>query len=211
MAVRTRLSTDERREQLIGLGEQLFSQRPFDEVSVEDIAARAGISAGLLYHYFGSKRGYYVAVVRAGIAELRQVIAVPAGPERTLRSLDAYLAYVEQHAAGYLQLMGAGIGTDPEVAAIVETLRREIAAGVLDGLRQAGATWPAAGPPPLLRHAVRGWVGAVEGASLDWVAHRDVPRARVCAFLGRALTGVLEAAIQADPTLELRLSTGGTR
>lgn len=207
MATRTRLKVDERRGQLIALGEQLFSERPFDEVSVDVIAARAGISKGLLYHYFGSKRDFYVAVVRTGIAELREVIAVPTGPERTLRSLDAYLAYVEEHAAGYLQLMGAGIGADPEVAAIVDALRRELAGRVLDGLLADGASWPAAGPPPLLRHAVRGWVGAVEGASLDWVAHRDVSRSRVCAFLGLALTGVLRAAAEADPTLEPLLPT----
>jgi AcrR family transcriptional regulator len=203
VAVRTRLSLDERREQLIVLGEELFSARPFDEVSIDDIAERAGISTGLLYHYFGSKRGYYVAVVRAGIAELREAIAVPPGPQRTQRSLDAYLAYVEAHAAGYLQLMGAGVGADPEVAAIVDALRRELATRVVEGLEQAGAQWPHGSPPPLLRHAVRGWVGAVEGASLDWVAHRDVPRARVSAFLGHALGGVLRAAAAAEPELGL--------
>ena len=203
--MRTRLSLDERREQLIRLGEELFAARPFDEVSIDDIALRAGISTGLLYHYFGSKRGYYVAVVRAGIAELREAIAVPPGPERTLRSLDAYLAYVEAHAAGYLQLMGAGVGADPEVAAIVDALRRELAARVVEGLEQAGAQWPAGAPPPLLRHAVRGWVGAVEGASLDWVAYRDVPRARVSEFLGHALGGVLRAAAAAEPALGLRV------
>lgn len=203
--MRTRLTLDERREQLIRLGEELFSARPFDEVSIDVIAERAGISTGLLYHYFGSKRGYYVAVVRAGIADLRRAIAVPPGPRRTLRSLDAYLAYVEAHAAGYLQLMGAGVGADPEVAAIVDALRREQAARVLEGLEQAGATWPADGPPPLLRSAVRGWVGAVEGASLDWVAHRDVEREQVTAFLGAALAGVLRAAAAADPALGLRM------
>ncbi len=208
MPVRTRLSLDERREQLIALGEVLFAERPFDEVSVDDIAGRAGISQGLLYHYFGSKRGFYVAVVRSGIADLRRAVAVPPGPDRTLRSLDAYLAYVEEHAAGYLQLLGAGIGADPEVAAIVDDLRRELAGRVLDGLRQSGSSWPGAGPPPLLRHAVRGWIGTVEGASLDWVAHRDVPRERVCAFLGLALAGVLRAAVEADPGLELHLEPG---
>ena len=76
MAVRTRLSVDARREQLIELGEELFSARPFDEISIDDIAARAEISKGLLYHYFGSKRDFYVAVVRSGVATLREVTAV---------------------------------------------------------------------------------------------------------------------------------------
>lgn len=198
MAVRTRLSVDARREQLLALGEELFATRPFDEVSIDEIAARAQISKGLLYHYFGSKRDFYVEVVRGGVQALRAVTAVPATvpePERTLRSLDAYLAYVEAHAAGYLQLMGAGGGADPEVAAIVDGSRREFAARVLEGLARTGLDWGGAAPPPLLRSAVRGWVGMVEGASLDWVAHRDVPRAELAAFLQDALGRTVHAAL----------------
>ncbi len=195
MAVRTRLSVDARREQLLALGEELFATRPFDEVSIDEIAARARISKGLLYHYFGSKRDFYVEVVRGGVQELRAVTAVPGSvpePERTLRSLDAYLAYVEAHAAGYLQLMGAAGGADPEVAAMVDGSRREFAARVLEGLGADGGD----APSPLLRTAVRGWVGMVEGASLDWVAHRDLPRAQLAAFLQDALGRTVRAALR---------------
>ena len=194
MAVRTRLSVPERRGRLIALGEELFSERPFDEISIDDIAARAGISKGLLYHYFGSKRDFYVEVVRAGVQRLRDVTAVPASvpePARTLRSLDAYLAYVDEHAAGYLRLMGSGGGADPEVAGIIDGMRREFAGRVLEGLRRTGTEWGPDQAPPLLRAAVRGWVGMVEGASVDWVAHRDVPRAELARFLLRALTSTV--------------------
>ncbi len=71
---RARLSLDERRQQLLDLGLELFSQRPFEDISVEDIADAAGISRGLLYHYFPSKRDFYVAVVRVAAAELRALI-----------------------------------------------------------------------------------------------------------------------------------------
>lgn len=202
MAVRTRLSVDERREQLIALGEELFSARPFDEISIDDIAARAHISKGLLYHYFGSKRDFYVEVVSAGVRTLRAVTAVPdtvPEPERTERSLDAYLAYVEAHAAGYEQLMGSGGGADPEIAAIIDGARREFAARVLVGLRRTGTDWGTGDAPPLLRSAVRGWVGMVEAASLDWVGHRDVPRATLCRFLLLALASTVRAALPAAP------------
>jgi len=203
VAVRTRLTVDERREQLIALGEELFSSRPFDEISIDDIAARAQISKGLLYHYFGSKRDFYVEVVRAGVQTLREVTAVPTGvpaTERTARSLDAYLAYVEAHAAGYLQLMSSGGGADPEIAAILDGSRREFVARVLDGLRRTGTDWGGGDAPPLLRGAVRGWIGMVEGASLDWLAHRDVPRAVLSRFLLQALADAVRAAIaQAGP------------
>lgn len=203
MAVRTRLSVDERREQLIALGEELFSTRPFDEISIDDIAARAQISKGLLYHYFGSKRDFYVEVVRAGIAALREVTAVPDAipePARTARSLDAYLAYVEAHAAGYEQLMSSGGGPDPEIAGIIDASRREFAERVLEGLRRTGsADWGEGEPPPLLRSAARGWVGMVEGASRDWLVHRDVPRAALGRFLLLALESTVRAALSDMP------------
>ena len=72
-ARRARLSTDARREQLVALGVEIFSERPFDEVSIDDIAASAGISKGLLYHYFPSKRDFYVAVVRHSADEMQAV------------------------------------------------------------------------------------------------------------------------------------------
>ena len=198
MAVRTRLSVDARREQLIELGEELFSARPFDEISIDDIAARAEISKGLLYHYFGSKRDFYVAVVRSGVATLREVTAVSSSvpePERTRRSLDAYLAYVEAHASGYLRLVGSGGAADPEIAAIIDALRQEFVDSALQGMRRADAGAPA----PLLRSALRGWVGMVEGASIDWVAHRDVPRATLRELLERSLASTVRAALEGAP------------
>jgi AcrR family transcriptional regulator len=61
---RARLQVDERRTQLLELGLRLFTDRSYDELSIDDIARAAGISKGLLYHYFPSKRDYYVEVVR---------------------------------------------------------------------------------------------------------------------------------------------------
>ena len=72
-ARRARLSTDARREQLVALGVEIFSERPFDDVSIDDIAAAAGISKGLLYHYFPSKRDFYVAVVRHSADEMQAI------------------------------------------------------------------------------------------------------------------------------------------
>src|SRR6188472_1483891 len=121
-ARRARLSTDARREQLVALGVEMFSERPFDEVSIDDIAASAGISKGLLYHYFPSKRDFYVAVVRHSADE---IVVLTEGdpdlppPERLAASLDRYLEYVKTHARGYVTVLRAGIGSDPEVAGVV--------------------------------------------------------------------------------------------
>ncbi|MEM7676524.1 MAG: helix-turn-helix domain-containing protein, partial [Myxococcota bacterium] len=65
-----RLQLDQRRQQLLELGLRLFSERAYDDVSIDDIARAASISKGLLYHYFPGKRVFYVATVRAAAAQL---------------------------------------------------------------------------------------------------------------------------------------------
>ncbi|MEA2251012.1 MAG: hypothetical protein QOI62_3748 [Solirubrobacteraceae bacterium] len=192
-ARRARLSTDARREQLVALGVEMFSERPFDEVSIDDIAAAAGISKGLLYHYFPSKRDFYVAVVRHSADEMIDVTETDAGLAPLARlsaGLDRYLEYVETHARGYATVLRAGIGSDPEVAGVVEGVRAAMANRILDDLPLDGPVAPA------VRIAVRGWVGFAEAASLDWLERRDLARAELRDLLIRALTGAVEAAAE---------------
>ena len=61
---RARLEVDERRAQLMKLGIELFAARAYDEVSIDELSRMAGISKGLLYHYFPTKRDFYVATVQ---------------------------------------------------------------------------------------------------------------------------------------------------
>jgi AcrR family transcriptional regulator len=192
-ARRARLSTDARREQLVALGGEMFSERPFDDVSIDDIAAAAGISKGLLYHYFQSKRDFYVAVVRHSADEMQVVTETdPDLPplERLSAGLDRYLEYVETHARGYATVLRAGIGSDPEVAAIVEDVRAAMAGRILDDLHHKPR------PPAGLRIAVRGWVGFAEAASLEWLERREVTRDELRDLLIQALTGAVGASAQ---------------
>jgi AcrR family transcriptional regulator len=195
-ARRSRLSIDERREQLVRLGVEMFSERPFDEVSIDDIAAEARISKGLLYHYFPSKRDFYVEVVRYSAAEMEALTE----PDRTLEaparveaSLDRYLDYVESHARGYTTVLRAGIGSDAEVGAVVEEVRGRIVERILSGVELGGRR-----PPAALRIAVRGWVGFAEAASLDWLERGGVPRVRLRDLLVATLAASIEAAGAAD-------------
>src|SRR5258705_6904135 len=133
---RSRLTIDERREQLVRLGTEIFAERPFDEVSIDDIAAAAQISKGLLYHYFPSKRDFYVEVVRFSAMEMEALTEPDPSLEPRARrsaSLDRYLDYVESHAQGYATLMRAGIGSDPQVAAVVEEVPARIVDRILGG------------------------------------------------------------------------------
>jgi AcrR family transcriptional regulator len=195
-AKRSRLTVDERRQQLVRLGVEIFSERPYDEVSIDGIAAAAGISKGLLYHYFPSKRDFYVAVVRHGAAELEAatMIGAAATPEEGLvAGLDRYLDYVEEHASGFAAVLGAGIGSDPTVRGIVEDVRRAMADRILDNLDRR--VEPPVRPTPAVRIAVRGWVGFAEAASLDWLAHQEVSREQLRDLLAATLEAAVTAAV----------------
>ena len=192
---RARLSVDERRTQLLDLGRRLFNARPYDAISIDEIAAAAGISKGLLYHYFPSKRHFYVAVVRVGAEHVQRLTAVrpELAPADQLReSIDSFLTYVEKNAAAYGHLLRSGVGTDPEASAIVEGTRRAMVDQVLRNIGLADGR-------PLLRLVIRGWVGFSEGVTLEWADRRDVPRKDVLKLLATAFETTLAVAATTDP------------
>jgi AcrR family transcriptional regulator len=189
---RARLEVDERRAQLVALGLEQFARRAYDEVSIEDVARAAGISKGLLYHYFPTKRDYYVATLREAAAGLlaRTQTPVELPPmDRLAAGLDAYLDYVEEHGPAYAALMRGGIGSDPEVAAVVEQTR-------LAFVDRLVAESPIPQPTAMLRVALRGWLGMVEATSLDWYDERPVSRVLLRDLLAATLPHVVTAAVQ---------------
>ena len=140
-----RMDSDARREQLLAAGLELFSTTPYDAVSVDDIAAATDSSRGLLYHYFGSKRGFYIDVLEASAAELVEVLrpAPETDPLTALtEGLRRALHWIREHEAGYLAVLSGGIGTDPEVAGVVEQVRDAIADLVLANIESDTATRP---------------------------------------------------------------------
>src|SRR3954447_2339118 len=99
-----RLENDERRSQLLAVGLELFSDSSFDSVSIDEIARRVGISRGLLYHYFSSKRDFYVEIVRLAARDLLSRLgqgSVASSGERLRVDLAAYLTFVAEHRAGF--------------------------------------------------------------------------------------------------------------
>ena len=125
----TRQTSEERRGQLIALGRRLFSTQAYDAISTDDIAREAGISKGLLYHYFPGKREYYVATVQSLADELLTRLTFAPGDDvhGTLeRTLLQFLDFIEANAAMYRALMRGGIGMDAEVNALIERVRRTV-------------------------------------------------------------------------------------
>jgi AcrR family transcriptional regulator len=169
-APRVRLDVEERRSQLVELGLQHFGERAYDDVSIDAIADAAGISKGLLYHYFPTKRAYYAACVREAASRLVACTELENGvsPLASLHAgLDAYLSYVKAHARAYATLMRSGVGVDPEIARIVDETRASFVERLTSGFAVSETTGFL--ESPLVRLALRGWVGFAEAASLGWV------------------------------------------
>jgi AcrR family transcriptional regulator len=194
-AARIRLQIDERRNQLIELGIRMFLERPYDEISIDEIAQEAHISKGLLYHYFGSKREFYVEVIRAGSLHLRKLTEPdPALPPATrLRAaVDAHLNYIQEHGRLYTAMYRGAATIAPEVETILEEHRKVVMQWFLKNLGISR-------PRPILRSALRAWIAMVEGASLDWIAHREVQRDALRELLVSSYIAILAKALELDP------------
>ncbi|MDF3298928.1 TetR/AcrR family transcriptional regulator [Streptomyces tropicalis] len=191
---RRRLSTEERREQLLSVGARLFSESPYDDVWIEQVAEIAGVSRGLLYHYFPTKRDFFAAVVeRESGRMLRMTAAVPGLPvrEQLTAGLDAYLDYVLAHAHGYRAFHGAENAGDEAVRRVY---RRNLAAQE-EQILQTVAADPEFGPlaerRPDLPVAVRGWLAFTATVCLEWLDGEDLTRDQVRDLCARTLLGIL--------------------
>jgi AcrR family transcriptional regulator len=185
-----RLGVDERRRQLLELGARLFTTKPYDELSMNKIAAEAGISKALLYHYFPSKQAFFEETLSAWAGELRERTEPdPDLPpvEQLQGSLGAFLELVEENAAAYRSLMDTATSV-PEIRDLIDEVRRRTVERILAGL------YPGAAAPPKARIAVSGWLWFMDGACLNWIEHRDVGREELRDLLLGVLMGALVAA-----------------
>jgi AcrR family transcriptional regulator len=174
-----RLENDERRAQLLALGQAAFVKHAYDEVSIDELARKAKISKGLFYYYFPTKRDLYLAGLSA-IAEdlVAKVVSVPRDlppRPRATAAVEAYLDNVAGQGAAFLSLMRGGLGSDPEVSKVVEGVRAKI----LDEFLINAPIGALLGNKPIARVAIRGWIGMVEAASTEWLVHQQVSREAV--------------------------------
>jgi AcrR family transcriptional regulator len=120
---RRRLSPDDRRAELLALGAEVFGQRPYDEVRIDEIAERAGVSRALMYHYFPDKRAFFAAVVKGQADQLFETTNNLPEPGQSLfqevqSGVLAYMDYHQQHPhAAWAAYVGLG-RSDPVLLGI---------------------------------------------------------------------------------------------
>lgn len=173
IGVRRRMGVEERRQQLIGVALELFSQRSPDEVSIDEIAATAGISRPLVYHYFPGKLSLYEAALKRAAEELAGRFIEPReGPlgARLLRMMGRFFDFVEEHGPGFSALMRGGPAVGSTATnALIESVRQAAYVHILWHLRVED-------PPARLVLVLRSWISLAESTALIWLDGRRIPR-----------------------------------
>lgn len=197
-ATRVRKGRDERREQILVCAGRLFSERPFQEISNTEIAAAAGVSRGLLNHYFGTKRELYLAV----ISRLMSVPPVPvpdyvAGAsvrQRVTESITGWLELLERNPQTWLTAVElSGGGGDPQLDQILEKARER----AVDQIIEVVGLGPQAQAHPEVRSALRGYSGMAETMTREWLKKQRLTRPQVHLFLEEILLHLIEEVIPA--------------
>lgn len=193
--MRTRLSTAQRREQLLAIGAALFAERPYDEVWIEEVAEIAGVSRGLLYHYFPTKRDFFAEIVRAGRDRLLELSAPDASLthlDQLTAGLDVYLSFAERHPDAYRVVHRAAGAGDAEIRRIrdagIAANRERILSALATVITVDETT----------RLAVRSWVTFVIATVLDWLDNPTVTRDELRDLCARTLFAAVRLPLESN-------------
>ncbi len=156
---RERMTREERRRQLINLGLLALTRQPAHTLALDEIAKAAGISRGLLFHYFPSKADYFTALVSAaGKRVLRNTRPDPAlsGDAQVARMAQGLIEQIERRREAYISVNRGFGGADAPVAQVHELIRRRLTDRVLTAC------------PELDDDIVYAWWSYVEERALRW-------------------------------------------
>jgi AcrR family transcriptional regulator len=215
---RERLQRERRIERILTASQRLFSMQAYDAIAIEDLAAAAGMSKGLLYHYFESKRDLYVATVAHVLAQMAHFTDL--SPDLHA-GLSQMLSLFEQSPGLAKLVLRGGIGVDPEVERLLDAYRQQQLQRLYQGLGFLGAFADGSTDPSTGSHALvllgfvgdaaavstdasigsqalvvlglRGWLGLLDEVCLHWVQQPDVTREQVVQFLEQSLHAIVAA------------------
>lgn len=186
---RTRLEPDARRLQIIEAARSLYAERPYDHVSLAELARAAGVTRGLLHHYFGSKREIFLAVMRDSVlmpaSELPDLLHLPL-EERVRVTMDWILDAAQTYGQAWVAAAGAAeLNGESDLQRIVDEADDRAARLVLDAVGLPDS--------PELRARLRASAAYVKALCREWLQRGSLTREDVLALLTTHLVHVLEA------------------
>jgi AcrR family transcriptional regulator len=180
-----RRTADDRRAQLVEIGLELLPTTPVQDLTIDEVARRAGISRSLLFHYFATKSEYYTAVLNAAAALLRDHVVPRPGTPPTGQlpgMLDRFVSWVETYRDSYVAFVRGAHAGDPGIAEVYQETREELVEVALaavplpDGVRQ--------------RQLVRAWFAFTEDLVLQWTREPTMTRAELLDLIVEVLAGL---------------------
>jgi AcrR family transcriptional regulator len=183
---RKRMPRAERERQMVEVAEAIFAERGFLATSMDDVAEQVGVSKPMIYEYFGSKEGLFVACIRAARAELlnvtmRSVEGVNSAEEAMRRGLTAFFEFTDSHRRSWKLLQAEAAVAGPGAVAEIEAVRQQQTA--------VNSTLFAAFLQDLPHNEVAAYaemvVGACERLSLWYVQRDDVSAAAAAELVMR--------------------------
>lgn len=181
-----RRSAGDRRAQLVQIGLELLPTTPVQELTIDEVARRAGISRSLLFHYFATKREYYTAVTKAAAdLMLEHLLPAPGTPreEQVSGMLDRYVGWVETFRETHLAFVRGAAGGDPWVAEVYQDTRNRLVAVALRALGLADDA--------RCRQLVLAWFAFTEDLVGSWALEPTMPRPELLALLRDVLEDIV--------------------
>lgn len=169
---RRRLDPGERRQELLTHGLLAFSRRPYEEVTVAEIAEAAGASEGLVFRYFGDKRSFYVEAIRTALTMAQDVSDPdPSLPprERFEQGLRAFADLVARFPYAIPHVLLGGPAAEPGLREEIDATYDAVVARVIERM---GVTEP----PAQLRWAIRAWLLFVQDSTSAWLERPEISR-----------------------------------
>lgn len=203
MAVATprfsRLEADERRDLILAAARRVFVNSSPTEASTAEIAREAGVTRGLVHHYFGTKRALYLAVVVDLAATLPEVVRTDVRglplDEMVEANVTSWLDSIERDRELWLALLGVEVvGRDPEVEAIMSDARDAVIDRMARNQARGGE------PTDPLRLVLRIYLGAAEAAAREWAMHGRATREQVHTVLKGTLLAMVGQVLPTVPT-----------
>lgn len=190
------MTPERRREQFINTALELYSQRPPEDVSIDDIVTAADVSRALFYRYFTNIRDLHIDALGSIVDELIHRLTLTAGADfrqQLHRALAEFVTFAETYASGYTALLRSGstISTSD-----TDTLVGRVREHVVNLIREALGF---AQPDPMLVMTLRGWVSVVETTILCWLDDHSIPREQLESWLVDQLRAMAATTSQYAP------------
>jgi AcrR family transcriptional regulator len=194
--MRRRLEPEVRRAEILKAAMRAFAKQPYDEVHIDAVAREAEASRALVNHYFGDKRGLFLAVAKEIVARTPSTVRTDLDlsvEDIVAANTDAWLDLIETNRETALMFLGAGpIGRDRALEALQDELRDRVVDRILENHLGPGDV------PPAARLTMRAATGLMELALRDWAMGRGLTREQTRTLV---IEGILAAVRHVVPAV----------